>query len=86
MDFLDCARVFESSVFERDFVSTKDYDDGLIYSVERPVTIYVDETGLNYCMSVYFGLDGNIYFYFAYSSVDDYTFFRLNDVCEIVIS
>ena len=86
MDFLDCARVFESSGFERDFVSTKDYDDSLIYSVERLVTIRVDETVLNNCRGVYFGLDGNIYFYFAYSNVDTYTFFKLKEVSEIVIS
>ena len=74
MDFLDCARIFECSVFERDFVSTKD-GDGLVYSVECPVSIRVDEIVLNNCSSVYFGLDENIYFYFAYCCVDDYTFF-----------
>ena len=77
---------FECSVFERDFVSTKDFGDGLVFSVDCPVSVRVDEVVLNNCCSVYFGLDGNIYFYFAYCSVDDYTFFRLDDVCEIVIS
>ena len=85
IDFLDCIRVFESSSFEREFISTNG-TDAFLYSIKTPVSIRVDETVMNNCMGVYFGMDENIYFYFAYSNVDNYTFFKLKEVSKIVIS